>query len=304
MKDTSALFQLLLSLAVIAGCGNGKPDFDSQTAFGYLVKQCEFGPRNPGSTGHKKALEYLAGELEATSDSLKLQEFIHIDESSGRVYNLTNIIASFDPLNPKRVLLGAHWDTRPRSDYDADPAKRSQPLIGANDGASGVAVLLELARILQQNPPPVGVDIILFDGEDFGEEGDLDRYFLGSRHFAMNFEGSKPEWAVIIDMVGDANLELPIERYSYEHNKELVDRVWSAAERAGATQFKRKLGSYVQDDHLMLYEHAGIPAIDIIDMEYVQGGINLWHTSLDTPERCSPESLGAVGKTLIELIYR
>ncbi|MCH7620034.1 MAG: M28 family peptidase, partial [Candidatus Marinimicrobia bacterium] len=251
----------------------------------------------------QNTLEYLVGELEATSDSLKLQEFTHIDESSGRVYNLTNIIASFDLSNPVRVLLGAHWDTRPRSDYDADPAKRAQPLLGANDGASGVAVLLELARIMLQNRPAVGVDIILFDGEDFGEEGDLDRYFLGSRHFSKNFTGQKPEWAIIIDMVGDANLELPIERYSYEHNRELVERVWSAAERAGAHQFKRNLGSYVEDDHLMLFKHAGIPAINIIDMDYVQGGVNLWHTSLDTPERCSPESLGAVGRTLIELIY-
>ena len=303
MRRTHTLLRSLLIPAVIAGCENGKPEFNSQMAFSYLVRQCEFGPRNPGSVGHKNALEYLVGELEATSDSLKLQEFTHLDESSGRVYNLTNIIASFDPSNPERVLLGAHWDTRPRSDYDADPAKRAQPLLGANDGASGVAVLLELARIMQQNRPAVGVDIILFDGEDFGEEGDLDRYFLGSRYFAMNFKGSKPEWAVIVDMVGDANLELPIERYSYEQNRELVERVWSAAERAGASQFKRNLGSYVRDDHLMLYEHAGIPAIDIIDMDYVQGGVNLWHTSLDTPERCSPESLGAVGRTLIELIY-
>ncbi|MCH8288660.1 MAG: M28 family peptidase [Candidatus Marinimicrobia bacterium] len=303
MRRTHSPLQSLLILAVIAGCGSGKPDFDNLKAFSYLVKQCEFGPRNPGSQGHKNTLEYLVGELEATSDSLKLQEFTHLDESSGRVYNLTNIIASFDPSNPVRVIIGAHWDTRPRSDYDADPAKRAQPLLGANDGASGVAVLLELARIMQQNRPAVGVDIILFDGEDFGEEGDLDRYFLGSRHFSKNFTGQKPEWAIIIDMVGDANLELPIERYSYEHNRELVERVWSAAERAGAHQFKRNLGSYVEDDHLMLFKHAGIPAINIIDMDYVQGGVNLWHTSLDTPERCSPESLGAVGRTLIELIY-
>ena len=303
MRRTHSPLQSLLILAVIVGCGSGKPDFDNQKAFSYLVKQCEFGPRNPGSQGHKNTLEYLVGELEATSDSLKLQEFTHIDESSGRVYNLTNIIASFDLSNPVRVLLGAHWDTRPRSDYDADPAKRAQPLLGANDGASGVAVLLELARIMQQNRPVVGVDIILFDGEDFGEEGDLDRYFLGSRHFSKNFTGQKPEWAIIIDMVGDANLELPIERYSYEHNRELDERVWSAAERARAHQFKRNLGSYVEDDHLMLFKHAGIPAINIIDMDYVQGGVNLWHTSLDTPERCSAESLGAVGRTLIELIY-
>jgi len=199
--------------------------------------------------------------------------------------------------------LGAHWDTRPRSDYDLDPLKKNDPIIGANDGASGVAVLLELARIINLKVPVIGVDIVLFDGEDFGEEGDLARYFLGSRYFSRNFEGRKPEWALIIDMVGDADLELPIERYSYEQNKKLVDEVWSAAERAGATQFKRRLGSYIEDDHIMLYEHAGIAAIDIIDMDYVQRGVNLWHTSLDTPDKCSPASLDAVGSTLIEMLY-
>lgn len=284
-------------------CGNTKPEFDSANAFNILVEQCDFGPRNPGSTGHKNTLEYLASKLSALADTLRLQTFSYLDSSTGREYQLTNIIASFNLSNPKRALLGAHWDTRPRSENDLDPLKRNDPMLGANDGASGVAVLLELARIFNLNTPPIGVDIVLFDGEDFGEEGDLERYFLGSRYFSRNFKGDKPEWAVIIDMVGDANLELPIERYSYDRNKKLVDEVWSAAERAGAYQFKRRLGHYVEDDHTMLFEHAGIPAIDIIDFNYVQRGVNLWHTSLDTPDRCSPESLDAVGRTLIEMIY-
>ena len=175
--------------------------------------------------------------------------------------------------------------------------------MGANDGASGVAVLLELANVLNEYPPKLGVDIVLFDGEDFGEEGDLSNYFLGSRYFAQNYFKPKPEWALIVDMVGDANLSIPMERYSYEANKDLVNRVWSAAERTGATQFKNELGSYIRDDHLMLQKYAGINAITIIDMDYVQGGMNIWHTSYDTPERCSPESLGAVGRTLIEMLY-
>ena len=237
------------------------------------------------------------------ADTLILQSFSFLDSSTGTEYQLTNIIASFNLLNPRRALLGAHWDTRPRSDNDLDPLKRNDPLLGANDGASGVAVLLELAGILNLNIPAIGVDIVLFDGEDFGEEDDLERYFLGSRYFSQNFEGTKPEWAVIIDMVGDANLELPIERYSYDRNKKLVDKVWSAAERVGADQFKRRLGFYIEDDHTMLFKYAGIAAIDIIDFDYVQRGVDLWHTSQDTPDKCSPASLDAVGRTLIEMLY-
>ena len=288
---------------ITGSCGNTKPEFDSKNAFNYLVEQTNFGPRNPGSSGHRNTLEYLTTKFGEFADTLIIQSFTYLDSTTGREYNLTNVIASFNLSNPKRALLGAHWDTRPRSDYDLDPLKRNDPLLGANDGASGVAVLLELGRIFSLNTPAIGVDIILFDGEDFGEEGDLSNYFLGSRYFSKNFEGQKPEWAVIIDMVGDADLELPIERYSYEQNKKLVNKVWSAAERVGAKQFKRRLGNYINDDHTMLFEHAGIPAIDIIDLNYVQRGVNLWHTSLDTPDRCSPASLHAVGRTLIEMLY-
>ena len=300
--SVSTLLISLLFLTIIS-CGGNKPDFDGDSAFNYLVKQTEFGPRNPGSRGHKNTLNYLLAEMNMFADSVEAQEFTHFDSGTGISYDLTNIIASFGVNAPKRVLIGTHWDTRPRSDQDRNPAKRRQPLLGANDGASGVAVLLELAKVLSENSPPIGVDLILFDGEDFGEEGDLDNYFLGSRHFAKNFTGQKPEWAIIIDMVGDADLEIPIERYSFERNKRLVEMVWDAADKAGVTQFKRELGSYIEDDHLMLYEHAGIEAIDIIDFDYVRGGVNLWHTSLDTPEMCSPASLSAVGITLIELIY-
>ena len=293
----------ILFVMTLFSCGGNKPDFNGDRAFGYLVKQCDFGPRNPGSRGHTNTLNYLLSEMRVFADSVKVQQFTHLDDGSGVSLNLTNIIASFKVSDSNRVLIAAHWDTRPRSDQDQVPSKRNQPLLGANDGASGVAVLLELANVFSENPPPIGVDLVLFDGEDFGEEGDYDMYFLGSRHFAKNFTGQKPMWAIIIDMVGDAELELPIERYSFERNKKLVEKVWDAAEKAGAPQFKRRLGSYVKDDHLMLHEYAGIDAIDIIDFDYVRGGINLWHTSLDTPEMCSPASLAAVGRTLIELIY-
>lgn len=302
----AAVLTLLCGFLLLStiSCGGNKPGFDGDSAFNYLVKQCEFGPRNPGSRGHEKTFDYLVTEMSLFADSVRVQEFVHFDSGTGIRYDLKNIIASFGISAAKRVLIGAHWDTRPRSDQDKVLSKRNQPLLGANDGASGVAVLLELANVFKKNPPPIGVDLVLFDGEDFGEEGDLDRYFLGSRHFAKNFTGQKPEWAIIIDMIGDANLEIPIERYSFEQNKNLVEMVWSAAERAGATQFKRKLGSYILDDHIMLYEHANIAAINIIDFDYSRGGVNLWHTSLDTPEMCSPASLTAVGVTLIELIYK
>ncbi|MFQ6617964.1 MAG: M28 family peptidase, partial [Fidelibacterota bacterium] len=177
------------------------------------------------------------------------------------------------------------------------------PIPGANDGASGVAVLLELANIMNQHPPPKGVDIVLFDGEDMGRRGDLDSYCIGSKYFAENIGSSKPEYAIVLDMVGDAFLEIPMERYSYEKNPELVNMVWKAAEKAGIKQFKRYLGQYVYDDHIRLIEYAEIKAVDIIDFSYPDRSNRYWHTQQDTPDKCSPESLEAVGKLVLELIY-
>ena len=169
-----SIFLRLQSTIVIAislmSCTNIKPDFDGDSAFAYLVKQCEFGPRNPGSIGHVNTLNYLVEDMNIMADTVLIQRFKHTNENIGGEIAMANVISKFNLTAEKRIMIGAHWDTRPRSDQDENLSYQDQPLIGANDGASGIAVLLELSRLMKKYPPPIGVDIIFFDGEDFGED--------------------------------------------------------------------------------------------------------------------------------------
>ena len=283
-------------------CSDGIPQFDEHKAFTYLEKQCEFGPRNPGSEGAKNCLEYLEKELSNYADKVVRQSFQHFDKRTNKSYLMTNLIASFKSEESQRIFLAAHWDTRPMADRDPDPNNRKTPIIGANDGASGVAVLLEIARNLSLSSSEIGVDIILFDGEDFGDEGDLDEYFLGSRVFAENAINYKPRFGILLDMIGDAELTIPIEGFSQDFLPHVVNKVWSMAESLGEFAFERRPGSYINDDHKILIEK-GIPCIDIIDFAYPDESNRYWHTIEDTPEKCSPESLGSVGRVLLNVIY-
>ncbi|KAB2925473.1 MAG: M28 family peptidase [Bacteroidetes bacterium] len=275
------------------------PRFNGANAFAFLTAQTDFGPRNPNSAGHRRCLEYLTAELRASADSVALQSFTA--RGYGETLKLTNVFASFRPAEKRRILLLAHWDTRPRAEMDADPAKRSQPIIGANDGASGVAVLLELARMFKASPPPIGVDILLTDGEDYGDsekDRNNDLYFLGARHFAKTKNPSyTPEYGILLDMVGDRDLQLPMEQHSMRYAPAVMEMVYSSAEQVGAVSFLRVPGELVADDHLPLNE-AGIPTIDIIDFQYPH-----WHTHQDTPDKCAPESLEEVGNVLSYVIY-
>lgn len=275
------------------------PPFDGKNAYDYLVQQTNFGPRNPNSEGHRQCLRFLENELKKFADKVVVQSFTHqgYDES----LRLSNIFAQFKPELQKRILLIAHWDTRPRSDEDPNPENKQKPVLGANDGASGVAVLLELARIFKNNPPPIGVDILLTDGEDYGnseKDGNNDLYFLGAKHFARSKSPSyNPQFGILLDMVGDRDLQLPLEQHSMRFAPQILGLVWSTAEEHGVTQFINVPGSLVSDDHLAINE-SGIPTIDIIDLEYPH-----WHTQQDTPDKCSAESLEAVGKVLSAVIY-
>jgi Zn-dependent M28 family amino/carboxypeptidase len=208
---------------------------------------------------------------------------------------MANIIATYGPAAGTRVLLCAHWDTRPIADRDPVPANRSQPIPGANDGASGVAVLMELSRILRASPPKVGVTIVLFDGEDWGRS--LDDMFFGSRYFADHPVGGPFRYAILLDMVGDASLQLPRERNSHEQARTVVDKVWQAAADLGHSEFRSTVGQAIYDDHLPLLAK-GIPAIDIIDFDYPY-----WHTLQDTTDKCSPRSLKIVGDVVRRVIY-
>lgn len=278
------------------------PRFDGSKAYNYLIAQTNFGPRVANTQAHRNCLQYLENELRQYADAVTLQSFSQ-KWYDGKTLNLTNIIASFNQDASRRILLCAHWDSRPWADLDPDPKNRDKPILGANDGASGVAVLLEIARHLKAQPPTVGIDIVLFDGEDYGKESDLSNFLLGSRYFARNLPpGFSPMFGILLDMVGDAELEIPKERSSLRFAPDVIEMVWEAARDAGSTVFIDDVGPEVYDDHLPLNQ-AGIKTINLIDFHYPDASHRYWHTLEDTPDKCSPQSLEEVGKTLMQLIY-
>jgi glutaminyl-peptide cyclotransferase len=307
---------------MVAGCGKGEPkpmpessqqtaqlvrpvqipSFSGVKAFQLLVQQTKFGPRNPGSPGHATCLEFLNQEMQKYADAVRLQEFTEAGYDNERL-RLTNIIASFKPQATERVLLCAHWDTRPRAENDENKSLRDKPILGANDGASGVAILLELASLLKQSPPNIGVDLALWDGEDYGKEGDLDRYLLGSRFFATHKSSDYvPRFGILLDMVGDKYLDIPKEQHSVKYAPDVVDMVWQTAKDLGYPQFIDEPGELMTDDHLPLNE-AGIKTIDLIDFDYPDPTNRFWHSHDDVPENCSAESLEAVGTVITHVVY-
>jgi len=297
---TRLLFSFFLLTILFSSCqGQNIPEFDEQNAFEHLKKQCQFGPRVPGTPAHLNCRDYLVATLKKYADRVTLQPFrVTISQNQSTV-TCYNIIANFQSGKPGRVLLCAHWDTRPWADQDPDPANHDKPVPGASDGASGVAVLLELARIIHATPPKYGVDIVLFDAEDFGRYGQNDTWAQGSKQFAQHMVKTyHPEFAILLDLIGDADQQLYIEQNSYRYARKIVDRVWNIAEQLGVTEFVPEVKFDVYDDHLNLLE-IGIPAIDIIDFDY-----KYWHTVSDTPDKCSPQSLANVGKVLLGVLYR
>ena len=303
MRIQIKIILTISTISALSSCNNAVPNFDKVNAFQYLVEQCEFGPRNPGSNGYKQCLVYLQKTLSGFADTILLQPFVLDDLVNEKSYDLTNIIARFKVDASQQLLIGAHWDTRPWADEDPDTEKRNDPIIGANDGASGVAVILELARILNASPPPIGITLVLFDGEDMGRSGTPKSYAQGSLAFAKDLPIEKPDEAIILDMIGDAELHIPIERNSYHQNRELVKKLWSMAEELSLDAFESRIVYTLYDDHVPLWAEARIPAIDIIDFNYPNSYANYWHTTQDLPENCSAESLGQVGTLLVHYIY-
>jgi len=293
---------LFLTL-IFLGCQSNVPRFDEDHAFSYLVAQCDFGPRNPGSDGYYACLDYLITELDQSANEIILQDFSYQERRYNKQYNLENIIARFNPDSEFQTVISAHWDTRPWADQEDLRQDRDQPIIGANDGASGVAILLELAKIMGENPPPIGVNLVFFDGEDLGVPGENETYCQGSRFFAKNLPIPRPDEAINLDMVGDKQLVLPIERYSLEYHPELVRHLWDRAKDMGLDAFIGRVDYAIYDDHIPLNEIAGIPSIDIIDFKYPNSYANFWHTMNDIPENCSEESLGQVGALMVDYIY-
>jgi glutaminyl-peptide cyclotransferase len=292
------LRQLLSFLLLICACSAKQvPSFDGDRAYADLVAQCQFGPRAPNTQAHDKAADFLYQSLTATADICRRQPFTYYDTLNDVRMNLVNIIASYNSENQHRILLCAHWDSRPRAEKEPDSLRRNEPIIGANDGASGAAILLELGRIFKANPPPIGVDIVLFDGEDYGFNGREEGWFLGSYYFARHLGGYRPRAAILLDMVGDKNLNIYREAYSDKYAGDLNNYIWQIAKEKGISAFIDSLKHAVSDDHVPLLS-AGLKAIDLIDFDYPY-----WHTQSDTPDKCSAASLKAVGDVISAAVY-
>ena len=289
-------------LALVIGQSN-IPQFNSQSAFKELVKQCEFGPRNPGSVGHQNALAYFNDFFRKTADTTFVQEFQDVMPRTRKEVKMSNIIARFNPGSDQHIMISAHWDTRPWAENSVSIMRKNQPIIGANDGASGVAVILEIARTLKNFPPQIGVSLVLFDAEDYGSSEDSWSYCKGSQYFAQNVPFPYPQYAINLDMVADKDPQFYIERYSYQQNSALVLELWEKAASLNLTSFKKQAKYTIFDDHVPLYQIAGIPAIDIIDFDFPNEKDNYHHTHRDIVENCSPKGLGEVGTLMLHHIY-
>lgn len=299
MKMSIQIGLVLFALLTLSACqGQVIPEFDDQNAFHHLEKQCEFGPRVPGTESHLQCRDYLVETLKKYTPHVSEQAFRETIEP-GNSAVCYNIIANFHPSETRRILLCAHWDTRPWADRDPDPANHKKPVLGASDGASGVAILLEIARIINIVQPNYGVDIVFFDAEDFGTYGNNNSWALGSKRFAQSLvKNYHPEIGILLDLVGDADQQLYMEQNSYKYARHIVNHVWNIADEMGIETFIPEVMYDVYDDHLNLLE-AGIPCIDIIDFDY-----EYWHTVEDTPDKCSPQSLGNVGKVVLGVLYK
>ncbi len=283
------------------------PKFDAENAYKQIEAQVSFGPRNPGSVGHKKALIYLQNELKKYADEVALQAFSYNGYNNEKLA-LTNIIAKFNPKAKDRIMFCAHWDTRPRAEHAKDSTRRNEPILGANDGGSGCGIILELARLLKENKVSFGVDLILFDGEDYGKENDLNNFCLGSKYFAVNHpEGYNPAFGILLDLVGDKEATFSMEGYSLKYAPDVTQLVWSIAAQVNATDFIPTEGYPIYDDHVPLNQ-AGIKTIDVIDAELVGADTpverrNYWHSHMDTMVNIGKNTLQQVGNVMTHLIY-
>ncbi|WP_083671148.1 M28 family peptidase [Singulisphaera sp. GP187] len=268
-------------------------------AYGYLNQITELGPRPAGSAANTLQRQLVTQQFARNGAVVREQPFTGVDPLSGAKVEMANLVGSWHPERTERVVIAAHYDTRPFPDRETDPNLRQVPYLGANDGASGVALLMELANQLENLPTTVGVDLVLFDGEElvYNEKGE---YFLGSKEFVRDYhEGieqgtntDRYKSAIVLDMVGGKNLQIKKEPYSLQQAPTLVQDVWKVARRLKVSAFRNNVGRAVLDDHVAL-SNGGIPAIDVIDFDYPY-----WHKAQDRPENCSPASLRQVGRVV------
>ena len=275
--------------------------FDGDAAYQLTSQQCEFGPRVPATPAHAKCAQWLASTLQASCDTVMVQTGTVQTATQGKL-GIKNIIGIINPDASQRLLLLAHWDTRPWADNDPDAANHKLPVMGANDGASGVGVLLQLARHLKDAGTKLGIDILLVDAEDMGVDDNEESWALGTQYWASHphVQGYKPVFGILLDMVGSANATFTREYYSMQHASGFVDLVWRCA---AGSHFIDAQGGAVTDDHVFV-NRAGIPCVDIIDMrsDSDTGFCPEWHTINDTMSGISAATLAEVGQTLLNVI--
>jgi glutaminyl-peptide cyclotransferase len=279
------------------------PTFDGQRAYTQLKELCALGNRYYGAPKRPEVINQLEQALKDLGATTRRQTLSALEPISGAQYELTNIIGQWNPTAARRIILGTHWDTRLWAEEDADNTRQQSPIVGANDGTSGVVVLLELMRLAHENPAliqNIGVDVVFFDGEEFGRPRS-NNYCKGSQHFQKVikevYPQSLPFAAIVLDMVGDKDLVFRRERLSQQQAGWLNDLLWQTGEAVNASAFDADdmIGPIIDDHHPL--QQVGIPAILLIDYDY-----DPWHTHLDTPDQCTPESLAITGTTLLRLL--
>ena len=291
------------------------PTFNEDSAFAFVQKQVDFGPRVPNTAAHGFAGDYLINQLEAFGAKVKVQAFEETTFDGERL-SLRNIMGQFNPTAKKRILLAAHWDTRPYADKDLN--EPDKPADGANDGASGVGVLLELARVIGKEQPNVGVDILFFDGEDWGEKNNqgniikppnhLESWWaLGSQYWSKNKGNYHAFYGILLDMVGAKGSQFHVEGYSNQYAPNIVKKVWKTANEIGfSNYFIYQPQGGINDDHVYVNQHAKIPMIDIVhfDPDPAVGYFGDYHHTLkDNMEIIDRRTLKAVGQTILHVLY-
>jgi Peptidase family M28 len=286
---------LLCAGPAVAEDKNGTQQLSAERAFGYLVKICRIGPRPSGSHGMTEQQRLLSEHFTKLEAQVQFQSFDAVHPLDGSAVRMNNMIVSWNPASRERVLLACHYDTRPFP--DRDPKNPRGTFVGANDGASGVALFMELGHHMKNLNPTYGVDFVFFDGEElvFGDQG---KYFLGSEYFATEYFKNPPNYkyvcGVLVDMIGDRDLALYWEKNSIKFAPQVAESIWKTAKDLKIDEFIPRKKHEIQDDHLPLNQIAGIPTCDIIDFDY-----RYWHTAGDVPARCSGQSLAKVGRVLL-----
>ena len=285
------------------------PKFDRDSAYYFVERQVAFGPRVPNTAAHQATKNWLSDQLRTYGATVIEQDF-DAKAYTGEILKGTNIIGQYKPGARKRILLAAHWDSRHITDNDPDETKRDLHVMGADDGASGVGVLLEVARSLQATPIELGVDIVLYDVEDYGDpEGDNpNSWALGSQYWSRNLHtgGYNPKYGILLDMVGAKNPRLKKEGYSMQYAPGVVNKVWKLAQEMGyGNYFSSEIGGGITDDHYFVNRIAGIPMINIINLPNSTNPVFVkhWHTTSDNMEVINKRTLGAVGQVLLAVIY-